>query len=57
MSNYQPKPSHMDPVRSIFDDFVCVSTHFEALSGCIRGQEFAVVRPKKSFNNLKDLIT
>ena len=34
--------------------FVCVSTHFEALSGCIRGQEFAIVRPKKSFNNLKD---
>jgi len=30
------------------------STHFEALSGCIRGQEFAVVRSKKSFNNLKD---
>ena len=29
-------------------------THFEALSGCISGQEFPVVSPKKSFNNPKD---
>ena len=28
--------------------------HFEVLSACIRGQEFVVARPKKSFNNLKD---
>ena len=30
------------------------STHFEALSLCIKNQEFAVVRSKKSFHNLKD---
>ena len=36
---------------------LCVSTHFEALSGCIRGQEFAIVMSKKSFNNLTGLIT
>ena len=51
---YEPKPSHMDPVRGMFD--VCFP-HSEALSGCIRGQEFVMVRPNKSFNNLKDLIT
>ena len=53
--NYHPKPSYMGPARCIFAIFV-FPTHFETLSGCIRGQEFFDVSPKKSFNNLKDLI-
>ena len=57
LCNYQPKSSHiMDPFRCMFD-FLCVSTHFETMSGCNRGKEFLVVRLKKTPNNLKDLIT
>ena len=29
-------------------------THFEALSGCIRGQEFLFSLPQESFNNPQD---